>query len=120
MLGMAVDITEVKQAGEALSGMSRKLIEAHEEERTWIARELHDDVNQRLAMLAINLDMLKGEVPVSAGEAVRRFSDVSDALKGLGRDVQALSHRLHSSKLEHLGLTVAVTGFCREFAQSKG
>jgi signal transduction histidine kinase len=56
MLGMAVDITERKRAEESLANIGRSLIEAHEEERTWIARELHDDVNQRMALLAIELD----------------------------------------------------------------
>jgi signal transduction histidine kinase len=115
-----LDVTERKLAQDALSSVSRRLIEAHEEELTWIARELHDDVNQRLAMLAINLDVLKGEVPASAGDALRRLSDASNALKDLGRDVQSLSHRLHSSKLEYLGLTAAATAFCREFAEVKG
>ena len=119
-IGSCLDVTERKLAQEALSSVSRRLIEAHEEERTWIARELHDDVNQRLAMLAVSLDVLKGEVPASAGEALGQLSEVSGALKDLGRDVQALSHRLHSSKLEYLGLTAAVTAFCREFAERKG
>lgn len=119
-IGSCMDVTERKLAQEALSSVSRRLIEAQEEERMWIARELHDDVNQRLAMLAVNLDVLRGEVPASAGEALRRLNDVREALKDLGRDVQALSHKLHSSKLEYLGLTAAVTAFCREFAEGKG
>jgi PAS domain S-box-containing protein len=55
-IGSCMDITERKLAQEALSGMSRKLIEAQEQERTWIARELHDDINQRISLLAVNLD----------------------------------------------------------------
>jgi PAS domain S-box-containing protein len=116
-IGSCMDVTERKLAQEVLSSVSRRLIEAHEEERTWIARELHDDVNQRLAMLAVNLDVLIGDVPASAGEPLRRLGE---ALKDLGRDVQALSHRLHSSKLEYLGLTAAVTAFCREFSEGNG
>lgn len=119
-IGSCMDITERKLAREALSSVSRRLIEAHEEERTWVARELHDDVNQRLAIIAVNLSMLKGEIPASAGEALGRLNEVRDALKDLSRDVQGLSHRLHSSKLEYLGLTAAVTAFCREFAEGKG
>jgi signal transduction histidine kinase len=48
-IGSSIDVTERKLAEDALSTVSRRLIEAHEEERTWLARELHDDVNQRLA-----------------------------------------------------------------------
>jgi PAS domain S-box-containing protein len=64
-VSVAADITERKRAEEVLSTVSRKLIEAHEEERTRIARELHDDVNQRLALLAVTLSSLKNEVPAS-------------------------------------------------------
>ncbi len=55
-IGSCMDVTDRKLADEALTSMSRKLIEAHEEERTWIARELHDDINQRIALMAIELD----------------------------------------------------------------
>ena len=58
-IGTAVDITERKLAEEALSTVSQKLIEAHEEERTRIARELHDDINQRLTVLTVRLDYVK-------------------------------------------------------------
>jgi len=54
-IGEVLDITERKQAEEVLSSVSRKLIEAQEQERTRIARELHDDINQRLALVAIDM-----------------------------------------------------------------
>jgi PAS domain S-box-containing protein len=119
-IGSCNDISERKLAQEALSTVSRRLIEAHEEERTWIARELHDDVNQRLALATVNLDILKRELPDSVAEARRRVSELVIQIRELGNDVQALSHRLHSSKLEYLGLTAAITTFCREFAERKG
>ena len=65
-IGSCIDVTEHKLAEEALSNVSRKLIEAQERERTRIARELHDDVNQRIALLAIELDLLKQNLPDSA------------------------------------------------------
>ena len=61
--GSCTDITERKLAEEALSGMSRKLIDAHEQERTRIARELHDDIVQRLAFLAVQLDEIQQDIP---------------------------------------------------------
>jgi PAS domain S-box-containing protein len=118
-IGSCIDVTERKQAEEILSTVSRRLIEAHEEERTWLARELHDDVNQRLALIAVNLDVLKRNLPASAGEAMRHINDLREQIKDLGIDVQALSHRLHSSKLEYLGLAAAAGAFCREFAERK-
>jgi PAS domain S-box-containing protein len=119
-IGSCIDVTERRLAQEALSTVSRRLIEAHEEERTWLARELHDDVNQRLALVTVNLDVLKREIPSSADEALRQVSEVREQLQDLGKDVQALSHRLHSSKLDYLGLTAAVIAFCREFTEHKG
>ena len=118
-IGSCIDVTERKLAEEALSTISRKLIEAHEEERTWIARELHDDINQRLALLTVNLDMLDLELPASAKIARHHAADVKHQAKELGMDVQALSHRLHSSKLEYLGLSAAASAFCREFSVLK-
>lgn len=116
-IGSCIDVTERKLAEEALSTVSRRLIEAHEEERTWVARELHDDVNQRLAFLAVTLDVLKRDLPASAGEVLRRMGEVRQQIKDLGLDIQALSHRLHSSKLEYLGLDGAAGSFCREFSE---
>jgi PAS domain S-box-containing protein len=115
-IGSCIDVTERKRAEEALSSVSRRLIEAHEEERTWIARELHDDVNQRLALLAVNLDSLRQMPPASTLELSHRISKEQELVSELGRDIQALSHRLHSSKLEYLGLAAAARGFCKEFS----
>ena len=115
-IGSVIDVTERKQAEEALSSVSRRLIEAHEEERTWIARELHDDINQRIALLAVSLEGLKQDLPASNGQMSRRFKEVQEQVSDLGIGIQALSHRLHSSKLEYLGLAAACEGFCREFS----
>src|SRR6266550_3853390 len=70
------DITHRKHAEEALLGMSRKLIEAHEQERTRIGRDLHDDFVQRLALLAVELDRAWKDVPDSAVELGRRIGDL--------------------------------------------
>jgi PAS domain S-box-containing protein len=111
-IGCCIDVTERKRAEEALSTIGRRLIEAHEEERTWIGRELHDDINQRLAILAIEMEAWKHE------ECRDKFSEhLSHAKKrivDLSMDVQALSHRLHSSKLDYLGLVGAAGSFCKE------
>ena len=67
-IGSCTDVTERKLAEESLANIGRRLIEAHEEERTWIARELHDDVNQRMALLAVELDRWNQQLPLSAVE----------------------------------------------------
>ncbi len=119
MLGMAVDITERKLAEESLADVGRKLIEAHEEERTWIARELHDDINQKMALLAIELDRWNQQLPPSAVEFHDHIHHASQRLSDIAADIQALSHRLHSSKLEYLGIVAAVKSFCKELSEQQ-
>jgi len=113
IIGMASDITERKLAEEALASVSGKLIEAQEQERARIARELHDDINQRLAMLAVELEQLKenpSEVKARAQELQKQTNEISD-------DVQALSHDLHSAKLEYLGAVAGIKSWCNEFGK---
>ena len=81
-----------------------------------IARDLHDDINQRLALITVNLDIAKGDLPDSASASKHHLDDLMEKMMELGKDIQALSHRLHSSKLEQLGLRTAAASFCREFA----
>jgi PAS domain S-box-containing protein len=118
-IGSGIDVTERKHAEEALSTVSRRLIEAHEEERTWIARELHDDINQGLALLAVSLQKLKQDLPASEVQSSRRVEEVCEDISSLGSDIQALSHRLHSSKLEYLGLEAASASFCSELSNQQ-
>jgi PAS domain S-box-containing protein len=112
-VGEVLDITNRKQAEEALTEMTRRLIEAQEQERTRIGRELHDDINQRLAMLAVELEELEhdpSEFPTRLQESRKRLIEIS-------HDVQALSHDLHSSKLQYLGVVGGIKGWCREFGE---
>jgi len=115
-IGSCIDVTESKQTSKALSNIGRRLIEAHEQERTWIGRELHDDINQRLAILAVQLDDWSRETPVN-GNFPEHFSQARRQVIDIAEDVQALSHRLHSSKLEYLGLASAAKSFCRELSE---
>lgn len=119
-IGSASDVTDRKLAEEALSSVSRKLIEAHEEERSWIARELHDDFSQRIALLTVNLESIEDALPLTNLKMSRSIKKTIEIVGDLGRDIQALSHRLHSSKLEYLGLAAACAGFCRELSDHQG
>jgi PAS domain S-box-containing protein len=112
ILVFAEDITHRKQMEETLSGMTRKLIEAQEQERARIGRELHDDINQRLAMLAVEL-----EQPLDPSEFPNRVQGFREELRQISDDVQALSHDLHSTKLEYLGVVAGMKSWCKEFAQ---
>jgi PAS domain S-box-containing protein len=113
-IGSGLDVTGRKLAEEALSKVSQRLIEAHEEERTRIARELHDDINQRIGLIAANLDHLKRSLPFPAAAFGPEIEEAGKQVMELGRDIQSLSHRLHSSKLELLGLRAAAAGFCKD------
>lgn len=112
-----LDVTSRKEAEKALSAMTRKLIEAQEQERARIARELHDDVTQQLALLAMELDQWDQSTSHDADfrehirHAKRRISEI-------GEDVQELSHQLHSSKLEYLGLAAAAKGLSKEISRN--
>ena len=116
-LSVIADITERKLAEEAISTFSRRLIEAQETERTRIARELHDDINQRLAMVAVSLKTLKQGLPLSEQKTSRRLEETCEQVSELENDIQALSHRLHPSKLEYLGLEAAAASLCRELSE---
>jgi len=100
--------------------VSQKLIEAHEEERTRIARELHDDISQRLALVSMRLGLLKKSAPAAAAGLAQEIGEISHEVTGLVTDVHALSHGLHPSKLEILGLEEAVAGFCKELSHRHG
>ena len=118
-IGSCIDITDRKLAEEAMSTIGRRLIEAQEEERAWIGRELHDDINQRLALLAVELDRWSQHIP-STPELSGQIRHAQQRIMEISRDVQGLSHRLHSSRLEYLGLATAANSFCKELAgQSK-
>ncbi len=138
-VAVMVDITERKRVEEALrhierlnlaqeerSKLSGRLIEAQEKERARIARELHDDICQQLAFLSIQLDQLRLRTRLPAnGEPERRRSESDrleklnqalDTCREIGKNVQTLSHEIHSSKLDYIGLVLAVSGFCKEFS----
>jgi PAS domain S-box-containing protein len=119
MVGMVADITERKLAEEALSKVGGRLIEAHEEERASIARDLHDDIGQQLALLSNNLALMEQDLPDSIAEIRNRISEQLKRVHGISADVQALSHRLHSSKLRLLGIVVAAKSFCQEFSEQQ-
>jgi PAS domain S-box-containing protein len=114
-IGSAVDITDQKLAREALEKMGGRLIEAQEAERSRIARELHDDICQRLALLSMELEQANRGTNGSRGSP--KIEEVRRHCAEIAVDVQALSHKLHSPKLEYLGLVAAIASFCREFCQ---
>jgi PAS domain S-box-containing protein len=97
------DISERKRAEEALARAKRKLVRVQEQERARIARELHDDIGQRLALLTVGLTGVSEELQMQASE--------------IAADLQSLSHELHPSKIEVVGAVTGMRVFCSEFAQ---
>ena len=117
--GASLDITARRQAEEAAQSLSGRLIHAQEAERMRLARELHDDLNQSLALLAVELDMFGQKPPATSSEVSERLRGLSGHVKDLSSSVHRLSHELHPAKLEQLGLVAAVRGLCRELGAAR-
>jgi PAS domain S-box-containing protein len=115
-IGIGVDVTDRKLAEAALARVSSKLIEAQEQERTRIARELHDDFSQRLALQCIDLEQLSKKLSESDTKERARVVGMLKRAKEMSADLHSLSHQLHSSKLEFVGLASAVRGLCKEIS----
>jgi PAS domain S-box-containing protein len=112
-IGSGIDTTEQKLAQEALEKVSGQLIEAQEKERSRIARDLHDDICQRLALLSMEIEQANR----SSNGSVKNLEGIRQHCSEIAGDVQSLSHQLHSSKLDYLGMVAAIRGFCREFSK---
>jgi len=112
------DLSDRKAAEHAAREFGGRLIRAQEDERSRLARELHDDITQRLARLAI--DAGRAATAAMPGAGVRVLQDVRDGLVQLGEDVHALSHRLHPAVLDDLGLPEALRVECELMARHHG
>ncbi len=116
-IGSAVDTTDQKLAQQALERISGQLIEAQEKERSRIARDLHDDICQRLALLSMELAQTNRSATGSPEALKKSLADIQRHCSEIAGDVQSLSHELHSSKLDYLGIVAAIRGFCVEFSK---
>jgi len=110
------DITERRRSEEKLQALRNRLTRTQEEERSRIARDLHDDIGQRLALLTIDLEQMK-LASEQAGSALARELEALVRTAGeITSDVHNVSRRLHPSQVELLGLAPALNNFCKEFA----
>jgi PAS domain S-box-containing protein len=123
MLGIANDITEhttditdLQTARRALSNLSRRLMEAQDAERVRLARELDTDVVQRVALLTIEFEALLQHVPAGSATVQARADAVRNHAGDLLDHLHELSRRLHSSKLELLGIGATAASYCRDLA----
>jgi PAS domain S-box-containing protein len=117
LIGSGIDITDQKLAQQALQTVGGRLLEAQDEERKRIARELHDDISQKLALLSMELAQANRSANGSVEATKERLNEIRQHCSEIAKDIQSLSHQLHYSKLDYLGLVGALKGFCRDFAK---
>lgn len=116
--GFMIDISDRKRTEEALKDLGGRLIAAQEEERRRVARELHDDFNQRLAVLCIELEQLGNNMENSLGLR-RSVERLKTQAHELAAEIHRLSYKLHPAKLDHLGLAAAIKSLCAELKESE-
>ncbi len=114
-VGCCIDITDQKEARAILTELSGRLLRAGEEERSKIARELHDDINQRLALLANRIQ--DSESAATDPSQKKELSEIWRLTNEIATDIQHMSHQLHPSKLHYLGLAATIRELCREFSK---
>ena len=112
----SVDVTHARQTEETLRDLGGRLITAQEEERSRVARELHDDLNQRMALLSVELEQLSQRMPASQNNLRLSINNVWARAQEISSEIHRVAYQLHPSKLDHLGLVAAVKSHCLELA----
>ncbi len=115
-IGCCVDIHDRKAAEFARLELARRLMSAQEAERARVARELHDGIGQEIALLGIQMQTAATSAAAGPDSIYTGMQKLCANLTAIGLHVSRLSHQLHSSELEYLGLSVAITKLCREFS----
>lgn len=118
--GLLLQRTWRRRAEKRALEVGGRLITAQEEERRRIARDLHDDMNQRLALLSVELDLAGREPAGSQAERVRRLEEMGGQVRDLSLEVHKLSYQLHPAKLDQLGLATAARTLCGELSVQSG
>jgi signal transduction histidine kinase len=131
MIGFAIDahnaiakvhIKEIAliSSHERIKDLAGRLIQAQEIERTRIARELHDNINQQIAALSISLSNVKKKLNGSSSNIVEDITALQRKLSEIAAEVRGVSHNLHSGVLKHAGLVTAAKSMCTEFSTRYG
>jgi PAS domain S-box-containing protein len=116
-IGCCFDIHDRKAMEASRVELARRLMGAQEAERSRIARELHDGIGQEIALLSIQMQRASASMWPKSDSKDSAMQQFSNKLAEIGVHVSHLSHKLHSSELEYLGLAVAITKLCREFSE---
>jgi signal transduction histidine kinase len=116
LMFLSAVMAEARRTRELLRRTSSSLIEAQEQERHRIARELHDDLGQALALTQVTLDgLIQG-----SGESLKpALTDLSSQISGISNTAREISHGLYPTQLEYLGLAKALKRLCDEFRSGK-
>jgi signal transduction histidine kinase len=120
ILLLTIEIRRRKRSDRAVRDLTRRVINANEEERRHVARELHDDIGQRLSLISVQFGIYANQTATNPSLAAAEFDELLKELNTLISDVHNLSHRLHSSRLEHLGLKAAIEELCQQISQRHG
>ncbi|HTP69078.1 MAG TPA: MASE1 domain-containing protein [Dongiaceae bacterium] len=115
-IGSCVDITERKLSEISLHELTGRLMRAQEEERAHIARELHDDISQRMAFLQIGLEQFEQKMPVLGLSDRKELRNLTEVASEISSDLHSISHQLHPSRLDLQGLVAATASLCREMS----
>ncbi len=108
-------IGRLRETIREVQALSARMINAQEEERSRLARELHDDLSQQLALVGLAISDLKRYLPRDAVEAFEQTVQIQDKLGELLECIRRLSHDLHPAVLQDLGLAAALRSYCNEF-----
>jgi signal transduction histidine kinase len=117
ILLLILQMRERRRLDQIVRRLTARLIHAGEQERSHLARELHDDIGQRLSLVSMELDSLSRSPAAGSGDEDRTLRRIVEELQTVISDVHGLSHRLHSTRLEHLGLQDALKELCRHIAE---
>jgi PAS domain S-box-containing protein len=120
MLGICIDTSEQHRAEEAAREVSGRLIHAQEDERRRIARDLHDDLNQQLALILVEMELFGHEKAATGSQHRDHMEQVAARLRGLCSELHKLSYRLHPVKLDQLGLSAAARSLCGDLSKQCG
>ena len=117
MRGVCMDVTQQRHAERTAHELSGRLINAQEDERRRLARDLHDDLNQRISLLSVELELLGRGL---TGKPVEGFAQLATQIRHLSTEVHKMSYQLHPAKLDQLGLETALRSWCRDVAHQSG
>jgi PAS domain S-box-containing protein len=111
---------KLRRSHRQISALAGKLITVQETERRRIARQLHDDLNQKIATLSLMIAKFKKKLPASTAYLPSELAQIEDQINDLTTDVRRISHRLHPVVLEHLGLVAGLEAYVNEFRIEEG